>query len=214
MMRLVNGLAIAALLGAAGMGTGTVAGASPPSGSERCTATDSWFMAHAGFEVAYFAASDSAATPRLNALADHIWEDCQFRLYDDNDEENDADNPEIPHVFSEDDYFLGGILYVYFHVELGPAFTRAEALAEMKTATDRFFWSPATVPDGSLDEIPVITGRYRDGLLPLGRAVGNHRYIIFPPGSHAPGEYNWRWEHSFPDGMTISRGSVTISPRD
>jgi hypothetical protein len=175
-------------------------------------------MADRSFQVARFHFNHPAGSEWLNNRADHIWEDCQFRFYDDNDDENSPDNPEVPHVFSTRDYVLGGILIFEFrkgpYVFIpGPKFDRAAAIAEMKTIKDRIFWGPTTASDDALNEIPVTIGPYHDGLLPLGPAVGNQRYIIFPPRSLAPGKYKWRWEQVDPlFGVGVYHGAVTITP--
>jgi hypothetical protein len=199
------------------VGGTTAAGSSASASTLPCTKADVEVLAHRFFDVARLHFTHPPATPWLNRWADHIWVDCQFRLYDDNDDPSSPDSPEVPHVFSTRDYVLGGIVIFEtreapFEFIPGPEFDRAGAIAGMKTWTDRVFWGPASVGDDALEEIPVTVGPYQDGVSPFGAAVGNQRYFIFPPGSLAPGEYKWRYEqHAPPYPDESVRGSVVIT---
>lgn len=208
---LVGGLAVAALLSMAG----TTAGAAthPPEPDTTCTFADVQLFASAGFEIARLHFSHPTGSDALHARADHIWNECQFRFYDDNDVEGSEDNPEVSHVFSEDDYILGGVFAFYFTSELSAEFSRNDAIADLKTWTNQTYWGSSEIADEALPEITVTHGPYKSGILPFGSAVGNHRYIIIAPRSHEPGEYKWRWEASAPGEETIVvRGTVIITP--
>ena len=210
---LPTGLALAALLGITGISsTPSVAAVAAPAGDDRCTASDVQRLAHHIFDVVTLAWTDDGSAEE--AQADHLFEDCQFRLYDDNDPEDNPDNPEIPHVFSEDDYFLAGISAGYTYAELEElGFTRAEAIAEMNKFTDRFFWGPATATDAELEEIELASTPYLDAFLGDDLIVGNHIYVLFKANKLDPGDYKWRWEVSFPgEGTGVTYGAVTITP--
>ena len=173
---LPTGLALAALLGITGISsTPSVAAVAAPAGDDRCTASDVQRLAHHIFDVVTLAWTDDGSAEE--AQADHLFEDCQFRLYDDNDPEDNPDNPEIPHVFSEDDYFLAGISAGYTYAELEElGFTRAEAIAEMNKFTDRFFWGPATATDAELEEIKLASTPYL-GRFSRGRSDSREPHI-------------------------------------
>jgi hypothetical protein len=80
------------------------------------------------------------------------WQDCQFRFYDDNDE----DDPEVPHVFSDKDYFIGAIaLFEFYDAFQRPDFDRAAAVASLEAITTRVFFGPASIPDAALPELAV-----------------------------------------------------------
>jgi len=207
MKRILGGLALAALICVGGVSAPVTA--SGPA-RDRCTFAEIQRFVHAGFEVARLSFNHPDASPGA-AQADHIWDDCQFRFYDNNDE----DNPEVPHVFSEDDYFLAGVFIFYFHEDLSGEFDRADAIADMAKSTDRFFWGPSTATDSELQEMAITYGPYKDGLLPLGPAVGAHWYIIFPPGSQEPGEYRWRYEQYYEGELGfVANGAVIITPAE
>lgn len=210
---LPGGLALAALISITGISpTATTVPAAPPTADDRCTASDIQFVAHRNYDLFTLVFTDNGS-PRENALAHHIAEDCQFRLYDDNDSEDNPDNPEVPHVFSEDDYFLGGIAFWYTLAELDEfGLSRAEAIADMKKFTEKVYWGPASATDAQLVPIDVATTPYRNEVLGDEPLVGNHRYVLFKAGTLAPGTYQWRWEQSYPGEETsVSRGAVTIT---
>lgn len=118
---------------------------------------------------------------------------CQFRLYDGNDE--DEDNPEVPHVFSADDWFLGGIFQWLSRAEMEAlGFGRAEAVASLDSIQDHLFWRER---GGEWAELPLTQTSRRSVLAPWGEVltVVHHRYHIFAAGSLEPGVYEWRWEN-------------------
>ena len=210
---LPSGLALAALLSITGISSTVSAAAAPsPATDDRCSASDVQRLAHHIFDVVTLAWTESGSAEE--AEADHLFEDCQFRLYDDNDPEETPDNPEIPHVFAEDEYFLGGISHWFTPADLEEyGFTRAEAIAEMKKATDKFFWGPATAADPQLKQIKVATTPYLDAFLGEGNPmVGNHRYVLFKANRLDPGDYKWRWERTEEGETHIFHGAVTITP--
>jgi len=209
--RLLSGLALFALLTIPVISSNQSAAAASPQSADRCTATDVQRIAHHFFDFATDWSGDGSPE---DLYADHLFVNCQFRLYDSNDPEDNPDNPEIPHVFSEGDYFLAGIAGWYTYAELEDlGFTRADAIAEMNKYTDRFFWGPATATDAELKEINLKSTPYLDGFLGDDPIVGNHIYVIFKPNKHEPGEYKWRWEVSFAgEGTGYFYGAVTITP--
>jgi hypothetical protein len=132
---------------------------------------------------------------------------CQFRLYDDNDE----DNPEVPHVFTDEDWFLAGVLQWVTRDDLDFFdVSRAEGIEFLESVEDRFFWGP----EGTiLVEIPLTQTAYRNDsdMNFLGWMVLNQRYHIFEPGSVSPGVYEWRWETVNPfDPLFVAQGKVQI----
>ena len=206
---LPSGLALAALLSISGVSStsseGTVA-----SPDNRCTAADVQRVAHHFYDFANDWTDDGSAQ---DVYANHLFVDCQFRLYDNNDPEDNPDTPEIPHVFAEDEYFLGGVANWLTDAELEAAgFTRAEGIAYLKTLTDRFFWGPATTTDAQLQEIKVATTPYLDNIFAEEQTVGNHRYIVFKANRLDPGDYKWRFERTDENGTFATYGAVTITP--
>jgi hypothetical protein len=170
---------------------------------QECTRGDAQAVAEAGphFAKAFFEGSPSAAA--------ETWARCQFRLYDDNDPLEDPDNPEIPHVFTVNDFFLAGIFYFE---GIDPGQHRADAIASLDVAASRFYFGPSTTPDADLPQVPLTRTGYRDAVLPLfdGHNIWVHDYAIFEPGELAPGEYRWRAEVGFPGDISVYFGAVTI----
>ncbi len=137
------------------------------------------------------------------------WGNCQFRFYDDNDE----DDPEVPHVFSDTDYFIGAIAqFEFYDTFQRPDYDRAAAIAFLETVTNRVFFGPASTPDAALPELALTETHYRDGVfVETGEhVVIGYRYHIFTPGSLAPGEYKWRFEEAGPFGEGTNRGTIII----
>ena len=122
------------------------------------------------------------AMPQAFATQSAAADDCQFRLYD-----------ESLHVYSENDWFLAGIL------EWSPrdvldelGLKRADGVDYLtNNVVDTFFLGPK---GGTLEEIPLTHTNYRGTVFDDGggRLVMNHRYHIFSPGSLEPGEYEWK----------------------
>jgi hypothetical protein len=171
---------------------------------ERCTKGDVAMLAVAGPHIAkaYFSGSRSR-------LAE-TWPRCQFRLYDDNDAEDAPDNPEIPHVFSVNDYFLAGL----FLFDNRPVRERAAAIADFEQVVIRFYFGPGN-PGAKLREVPL--KRVCCGYIVLpefgGLNLWVHHYAIFEPGKLAPGTYRWRAVVNDFGEITISHGAVTIVAR-
>lgn len=175
---------------------------------QRCTKGDVTALAKAGPHVAkaYFGGSHSR-----HAMT---WPRCQFRLYDDNDTGPAPDNPEIPHVFTVNDYFLAGL----FLFDNRPARERAAAIADFATVDIHFYFGPSHLSDAALPEIPL--SRTCCGYVVLagpdpipdfgGRNLWMHHYTIFKPGSLAAGTYRWRSVISDPTETSVYYGSVTI----
>lgn len=115
---------------------------------------------------------------------------CQFRLYDDNDE----NDPEVPHVFTADDWFLGGIFEWVSGSEMETlGFDHAAAVAYLDSIQERLFWREQ---GAEWVELPLSQTSRRSVLAPWGEvlSVVQHRYHIFAAGSLEPGVYEWRWE--------------------
>lgn len=180
----------------------------PAAGNEHCTAGDVQGIAHAGFQ----GAQQNLFNGRTTGLGGS-WADCQFRLYDDNDAEENPDNPEVPHIFTDMDYFLAGIAQFDFYDSFDrPDYDRDAAIEFLSSeVVDRVFWGPAAKSDADLEEIELTSTNYRDAVLDFGHVVGNIRYHTFEPGSLAPGEYKWRWENTS-TGLEdfVARGVVVI----
>lgn len=149
-----------------------------------------------------------------SAASTRKWVDCQFRLYDDNDE----NDPEVPHVFSEDDWIVGGVAPFIFYSEFPlVGGSRRSATAYMDTWTTRFYFGPASLADAELPEVSLTETSYADAQFPaLGdRVVWKQVYVIFPAGSLAPGTYRFRSEDLVPDGFLagegVARGLIVIT---
>lgn len=125
-----------------------------------------------------------AAMPQAFATQSAAAADCQFRLYD----------VASPHVFSENDWILAGILQWSPRDvldELG--LKRADGVDYLTNfVVDSLFWGPK---GGPLEEISLTHTNYRGNVFDDagGRLVINHRYHIFSPGSLDEGEYEWKW---------------------
>lgn len=143
------------------------------------------------------------------------WQHCQLRLYDDNDDLLDpffgemVDNPEVPHYFTDEEYFLAGI-FQFVPTEVVRSFGHNELVQFFdEDVVDEFYWGP----EGSdLVEFPLTHSSYRTwNSLFFGLVMGNHRYYIFEPGSLTPGTYEWRWETFDPFfGAFVAHGTVII----
>ncbi|TFD46355.1 hypothetical protein E3T55_17230 [Cryobacterium frigoriphilum] len=215
---LFSGLTLAALLSITGQSaTAAPEAVTSPRADDRCTASDVQRIAHHFYDFG----SDWTEDGSPEAIyAAHLFEDCQFRFYDNNDPEDNPNSPEIPHVFSQGGYFLGGIANWFTASEFeAEGLTESEAVALMKTWTDRVFWGPATATDAELKEIKVATTPYGDAFLdeddPLAgkhSSVGNHRYVIFKANTLEPGDYRWRWERAAGGATYVFYGAVTVTP--
>ena len=192
---------------------GPVAGApSAVSAPDNCTSGDAQAIAQAGLQ---FAGRALGGQPHGEpAAATSKWSDCQFRLYDDNDE----DNPEIAHVFSEDDWVVGAVAYFITDAELLlVGGTPRSATAYIDTWTTHLYFGPASLPDASLPEVSLATTSYKSTQLPgLGeKYIWRQVYAIMPAGSLAPGTYRYRMEQSIPDGPFAgtfeARGTIVIT---
>ena len=201
MKRILSSLVLAALLTTAGAASATATSAQPA--SDRCTLADAQLWAHNPFRVTELLTTEPTGSDSLRARAEHIAQNCQFRFYDDR----------YPHVFSEEDYFVGGV-NLYYQNDPPSKLDHQEATWALNSVTDRLFWGPSSVADSELQELPLIVGPIRSvDLFFEGPAIGNHRYIIFAPGSQEPGEYQWRWEQSHPtEEPLVTHGIVIITP--
>ena len=174
-----------AAVGAYAVGMTTRVTVSQP--SQPCSKGDAQIIANAGIQ---------AVQQRSGVVhgPGSSYQDCQFRFYDDNDDEG---APEVPHVFTDKDYFIGAIaLFEFYDSFQRPAYDRAGAITYLNTISTRVFFGPASMPDAALPELALTNTKYRDGVF-IGdgiHAVIGYRYMIFTPGSLAPGEYKWRFE--------------------
>jgi hypothetical protein len=171
-----------------------------------CSQGDALALATAGFQGASLNLG-KGSTAGLGGA----WADCQFRLFDDN--EDPPDSPEVPHVFSDQDYILGGI-YIFEDYSFldRPEYDRAAAIDYVNSVSSTFFWGSASTPDEDLAELVLDRSAFRDTVF-AGSAhlVGQQRYHIFEPGDLAPGEYRWRLEYDDPIfGSFVAHGSVII----
>ena len=133
--------------------------------------------------VAFRLADGSAHQPGLGGLIGR----CQFRLYQDGETV----------TFSDEDYFLGGILVFWTYEELEElGWTRAEAIADLKLATDRVEIASVVGGEvGTFEDVPLIVTHYRDAFGPPGHVVYNHRAFI----TQLPaGEYLVRYTQTYP----------------
>lgn len=205
--RAVRCIVAASLLASTLLFAGSPATAGGPV-HQRCTKGDVTALAVAGPHVAkaYFGGSQSRHG--------QIWPRCQFRLYDDNDTGAGPDNPEIPHVFTVNDYFLAGI----FLFDNRPVRERKAAIADFAKVGIRFYFGPSNLPDAELREVPL--RRVCCGYVVLagpdpipdfgGLNLWIHHYAIFEPGSLDAGTYRWRAVVDDLSETTVDYGSVTI----
>ena len=127
---------------------------------------------------------ETGIQPHLGGL----WDECQFRLYEDKQTV----------TFQEDDYILGGIAVWWTYDEMAQfGFSRAEAIEDLQRITDRI--EIATV-DGRggrprFEPVSVIVTPYRDAQLFGTQIVYNHRAFI---AKLPAGEYLVRWTQSAP----------------
>jgi hypothetical protein len=122
---------------------------------------------------------------------------CQFRFYDDNDGDT-PDSPEVPHVFRQGDWFLGGIFDWMTRAEMQEfAVDRAGAAALMGSIQDRLFWREQ---GGEWVELSLSETPYRSVRAPWGEILNvfRHRYHVFPGGTYEPGIYEWRVDSVVP----------------
>jgi len=178
MRRVLSLAAIAALL--------ALAGAAPAaaSGQSLCSKGDVQALADGTIPVA-----KQVFKERENGSG-NAWL-CQFRFYDGNDGET-PDNPEVPDVFRQSDWFLAGIfdwLTVAEMQELGV--DRAGAAALIGSIQDRLFWREQ---GGEWTELPLMETPYRTVRAPWGEVLNvfRHRYHVFAAGTYEPGIYEWR----------------------
>jgi hypothetical protein len=201
-------LSVLSLVVAAGV---MLAPATALAAPDHCTRGDAQAIAQAGLQ---FGGRALGGQPHGEpAASTRKWTDCQFRLYDDNDQ----DDPEVAHVFSEDDWVVGAVAsFVYYSEFPLVGGTRAAATDYLDTFVDHFYFGPASTPAADLPEVPLATTSYRAMQFPgFGeRAVWNHVYVIFPAGSLSPGTYTYRLESSIPDGPFAgefeSTGTIVI----
>jgi hypothetical protein len=149
---------------------------------EPCSYGDAQALLNQG-PVAFRLADGSANQPGLGGLVGR----CQFRLYEDG----------ATVTFSDEDYFLGGIILFWTYEELEEfGWTRAEAIADLKLVTDRV--EIASVEGGEIgafEDVPLIATRFRDAFGPPGHVVYTHHAFI----TQLPaGEYLVRYTQSYP----------------
>lgn len=140
------------------------------------------------------------------------FENCQFRLYDDNDGDT-PDSPEVPHTFSSDEWFVAGVLTWLTKDDLkSNRQTKKQGIAEMDGIVDRLFLGEA---NGPLAEVPITATGYRTVHDPEYRwLIIKHHYHVFEPGSLSPGTYEWRAEASgFPGTaeVFVTNGTLIIT---
>jgi hypothetical protein len=116
------------------------------------------------------------------------WENCQFRFYDDN-------GPTTPHVFTDEEYFLGGIFnwYTDADIEEFDLFPRPVAVSDFHLFENNLFWRET---GGEWEELELTSAAVRGVYAPLFGEVFHvmaHTYHIFEPGSVNPGAYEWKW---------------------
>jgi hypothetical protein len=142
------------------------------------------------------------------------WKECQFRLYDDNDDEASPDDPEVPHIFSANDWFLGGVLFFLTRDEWeSMGLDRDGAIDWLEQGSDQLFWAKK---GESLTEVSLEETSYRNAVpdSSFGLLVVKHRYHLFEAGSLQPGTYEWRWVLSHPSEpeLFVAAGDVVIVP--
>jgi hypothetical protein len=138
------------------------------------------------------------------------WAYCQFRLYDDNDDEASPDAPEIPHVFSVDDWFVAGILFYVTRDELAQlGFDRRQGIDYLTPSLNRFAFGRSGQP---LVDVPLQQTRFVDTVInpELGELLVTQHYHVFRAGSLLPGTYEWRWEVQFPGEAEPFVGSGVV----
>ena len=114
------------------------------------------------------------------------WSNCQFRFYDDN-------GPTTPHVFTDEEYFLGGIFgwITDDEIEEFGLTPRPVAVSAFHLVESTLFWREA---GGEWEELELTVTAIRGVYAPLFGEVFHvmgHTYHIFEPGMN-PGAYEWK----------------------
>ena len=143
------------------------------------------------------------------------WINCQFRFYDDNDRV--PDDPEVPHVFTNDEPFVGGPFTWIADTDFGDygvdSWEGAREVLESGAVTVRLYWGPADAPD-DLAEVELIQTPYREQVAPIAAPgvvfLADHRYHVFESGTLDPGTYAWRMELDGPMIAGTEHGQVEI----
>lgn len=162
-------------------------------GTARATGAEGCTRGHVqGFANGGIAIAKQAESGRQENGTAGSWSNCQFRFYD--------NNGPGPHVFTDEEYFLGGIFnWIPRDVIEEFGLTRNEAASALDLTEDSLFWR--AVGDVEWTELSVTTSTVRAVYSPLlGEVlpVMDHRYHIFTPGSVAPGAYEWKWVETSP----------------
>jgi hypothetical protein len=121
------------------------------------------------------------------------WENCQFRFYDDN-------GPTTPHVFTDEEYFLGGIFnwFTDADIEEFDLFPRPVAVSDFDLLESTLFWRELVAegePEEEWEELELTSTAVRGVYAPFFGEVFHvmgHDYHIFEPGMN-PGAYEWKW---------------------
>jgi hypothetical protein len=125
---------------------------------------------------------------------------CQYRLF--------VDGETV--TFSEDDFFLGGIVELSDWKAQG--ITRKEGIQQIADTTDRAWLAPV-LSDGTLGspvEQTLLVTSYKDGFNPIfGRFVYQHRGFIT---QLEPGEYLSIWEGTFEGEIFTASVRLIITP--
>lgn len=126
---------------------------------------------------------------------------CQFRMY----------FPFArPHIWTDEEYFLGGNLEFISHDELEEiGLARVDAIKYFQQIEQQLFFGPASTPDAQLAEVNLQSGPIIDA----GGLIELQSYHVFAP--HEPGLYKWRYEFNDPMGFqdpVVTRSDVCIEP--
>jgi hypothetical protein len=116
------------------------------------------------------------------------WENCQFRFYDET-------GPGTPHMFTDEEYFLGGIFgwYTDDDIEMFGLTPRPVAVSDFHLFENTLRWREA---GREWEELELTVTAVRGVYAPLFGEVFHvmaHSYYIFEPGMNL-GNYEWEWE--------------------
>ena len=139
-----------------------------------------------GFAQGGIAIAKQSGPGRQENGTSGAWSNCQFRFYDEN-------GPD-PHVFTDEEYFLGGIFgwLTDDEIEEFGLTPRPVAVADFHLFENTLFWREA---GGEWEELELTVTAIRGVYAPLFGEVFHimgHTYHIFEPGMN-PGAYEWQW---------------------
>jgi hypothetical protein len=140
-----------------------------------------------GFAQGTIAVAKQSGPGRQENGTSGAWSNCQFRFYDDN-------GATTPHVFTDEECFLGGIFgwITDAEIEQFGLTPRPVAVADFHLFENTLLWREA---GGAWEELELSTTAVRGVYAPFFGEVFHvmaHDYYIFEPGMSV-GSYEWKW---------------------